>query len=79
VGISVGEGVVGLYVGLYVGSGVGLRVLGFLDDWVGLRVGVFFGGGAVVVLDVVQCAGVLPHHPNCIYDIDEFQQEREKR
>ena len=69
----------GLYVGLYVGSGVGLRVLGFLDDWVGLRVGFFFRGGAVVVLDVVQCAGVLPHQPNCIYDIDEFQQEREKR
>jgi hypothetical protein len=72
VGISVGEGVVGLYVGLYVGSGVGLRVLGFLvvgflvttpvtegDDRVGLRVGFFFGGGGGgggVVLDVVQCA-----------------------
>jgi hypothetical protein len=79
VGISVGEGVVGLYVGLYVGSGVGLRVLGFLvigflvttpvvtegDDRVGLRVGFFFGGG-VVVLVVVQCAGVSPHQPNCV-------------
>ena len=82
-GISVGEGVVGLYVGLYVGSGVGLRVLGFLvigflvttpvvtegDDRVGLRVGIFFGGGVVevvVLLDVVQCAGVSPHQPNCV-------------
>lgn len=70
-GISVGEGVVGLYVGLYVGSDVGLRVLGFLvngflvvvttpvmegDDRVGLRVGFFFGGGVVVVVVVLVVA-----------------------
>lgn len=65
-GISVREGVVGLYVG----SDVGLRVLGFLVDGflvvtLGLRVGFFFGGVIVVVeLVVAQCAGVSPHQPN---------------
>ena len=94
-GISVGEGVVGLYVGLYVGSGVGLRVLGFLvvgflvttpvtdgDEWVGLRVGFFFGGGVVevvLVLDVVQCAGVSPHQPNCYDDIGWICNMKERK